>query len=189
MHKIGLIVGSTRQGRFADHPAQWLMRHLARTDLSVVPLDLRDFPMPFFDEVAAPAYAPVQSIQARKWACSVALCDGYILVTPEYNRSIPGILKNALDYLSDEVARKPAAFVGYGGLGGAFAIQHLRTIAIELRMIPLRDAVHIGIEPYLSVRSGDAALDDFDHLCMSLQRMLEEICWWLHQPDKHQPNG
>src|SRR5262245_49026171 len=96
--KIGLIVGSTRAARFADIPAQWMLRQArARDDLEVELIDLRDFELPFFDEVASNAFVPSQSPAATRWQQTLARFDGFIFVVAEYNRSLTGALKNALD--------------------------------------------------------------------------------------------
>lgn len=144
-------------------------------------LDLRDFPIPFFDEVAAPSQAPVASPVARAWSDAIGQFDGYVLVVAEYNRSFTAVLKNALDHLHLEAARKPAAFLGYGGSGGMAAVQHLRTVVGELSMIPLRNAIHIGTEPYLAVRGGKAGLDDFPSVCGAADRMLGELETWVRK--------
>ena len=97
----------------------------------------------------SPAYKAPESPAARTWAAKVAELDGFLFVTPEYNRSIPAVLKNALDYAYREWNRKPAAFVGYGPLGAARSIEHLRLMLVELQMAPTRSGVHITIDPYL----------------------------------------
>jgi len=88
---------------------------------------------------------------ARKWTDKIAEADGYIIVTAEYNHGYPAVLKNALDYIFKEWNRKAVGFVGYGGAGGARAIEQLRQVAVELQMVPIRNAVHIPIEVYMAV--------------------------------------
>src|SRR5712692_4712419 len=143
--RIGIVISTTREGRFGDKPATWI-RDLAaaRGDLAVEIVDLRDYPMRFFDEPASPLYAPPKDEAARRWGQKVAALDGFIFVTAEYNRGAPAVLKNALDYAHKEFNRKPAAFVGYGGVGGARAVEQLRLVSIELQMAPTRSGVHIG---------------------------------------------
>ncbi len=142
--KIAIIISTTRETRFGDKPAQWIHDIASqRDDLTTEIIDLRDFPMPFFDEVASNAWAPSQNEVAQRWQKKVAEFDGYIFVTAEYNRGSPAVLKNALDYAYPEWNRKVAAFVGYGGVGAARAIEQLRLNAIELQMAPIRTGVHI----------------------------------------------
>lgn len=176
--KIGIIVGSTREARFADHPATWI-RDLAaeRGDMDVEIVDLRDYPMPFFDEVGSSAYAPSTDETAQRWQKKVAEFDGYIVVTGEYNRGPSAVLKNALDYAYNEWNKKPVAFVGYGGAGGARAIEQLRLNAIELQMAPIRTAVHIMWPVYAEVNEGKK-LKDFDFLNQGGNDMLEQLAWW-----------
>src|SRR5450755_3190269 len=125
--KIGIIISTTRPGRFADVPTNWLFNIAKeRDDANFEIVDLRDYPMPFFEEKMALAYAPTQNEAALRWQKKIASLDGYIFVTAEYNHSIPAVLKNALDYLYSGIHRKPATFVGYGGTGAARAVEHLR---------------------------------------------------------------
>jgi NAD(P)H-dependent FMN reductase len=115
--KIGIVLSSTRESRFADRPAQWLLdiaRARDESDYEIV--DLRDYPMPFFDAPASPYYVPPTNPVAIKFGEKMKQLDGYVFITAEYNRAIPGVLKNALDHLSVETARKPAAFFGYGSV-------------------------------------------------------------------------
>ena len=113
--KIAVIVGTTRAARFGHKPAQWIADIASqRDDMVVEVLDLREYPMPFFDEVASNAWVPSQNEVARRWQKKIADFDGYIFVSAEYNRGVPAALKNALDYAYPEWNKKPAAFVGYG---------------------------------------------------------------------------
>jgi NAD(P)H-dependent FMN reductase len=127
MSKIAVVVGSTREGRQTDKLAAWVVRELARNAEAEV-LDLRDYPMPFFDEAVSPRYNPnrAPSPEVKKWLDKVAQFDGFVLVTPEYNRSTSAVLKNAIDYLDFQMERKPVALVGHGSTGGAQAIATLR---------------------------------------------------------------
>ncbi len=114
--RIGAVIGTTREGRFGDNPARWMLDVAsARTDLDLEIADLRDYPLPLFDEVAGPAMAPPENEVALSWGEKMAEFDGYLFVTAEYNHGIPGALKNALDHAYPEFNRKPAVFVGYGG--------------------------------------------------------------------------
>jgi len=124
--RIGIVIGSTREGRFGEKPAHWIHEIAKqRTDLAFELIDLRDHPLPFFNEPRSPAYGPVNNEAARLWAGKLATLDGLIIVTPEYNRGIPGVLKNAIDvgsrpYGSSVWNAKPAAVVSNspGAIGG-----------------------------------------------------------------------
>src|SRR5712672_1177998 len=108
---IGIVVGTTRQGRFGEKPAAWIHGIAAsREDLAFEVLDLRDYPLPLFDEAMSPAWAPPKNETARHWARKLSQLDGLIIVTAEYNHGVPGVLKNALDHAYKEFNRKPVAF-------------------------------------------------------------------------------
>src|SRR5258708_7553099 len=130
---IGVVISTTREGRFGDKPAVWI-RDLAaaRGDLAVEIIDLRDYALPFFDEPGSPIYMPPKNLAARRWGEKVAALDGFIFVTAEYNRGPPAVLKNALDYAYKEFNRKPVAFVGYGGGGRGRAGGEVGLVRLEL---------------------------------------------------------
>ena len=177
--RIGIILSTTRETRFADRPAQWVLDIArARGDAEYEIVDLRDFPIPFFDAVGSPRYVPQTNAVALRWARKVAELDGYIFVTAEYNRSISGVLKNALDHIYDEPARKPAAFVGYGAVGAARAVEQLRLMAVELSMVPMKAGVHINMEPLLGMLRGGKDFADYDYLAPTVTAMLDELAWY-----------
>ncbi|ABL68444.1 NADPH-dependent FMN reductase [Paracoccus denitrificans] len=179
---IAIIIGSTRAARFADKPAAWLLENAQkRDDMSFELVDLRDYDLPLFDEVASNLWVPSQDPRAIKWQQKLAEFDGYVFVTSEYNHSISGSLKNALDQAYKEWNHKPAAAMGYGGVGAARAIEHLRGIAVELQMVPLRNAVHLGGGDFFKVSplgaNGEMAEVEAN-LLPSLNAMLDELLWW-----------
>lgn len=179
--KIGIIIGTIREGRFGNTAASWIFEIASRrTDLAFEIVDLRDYPLPLFgaDPVAGPNNT--RSGVVARWIHKIAELDGYLFVTAEYNHSISGVLKNALDYTYAEFNKKPAAFVAYGGVGGARAVEQLRLICIELQLAPTRTAVHIGSEPYRAVTQQGKRLADFDFLNTSAGATLDELAWWTH---------
>ncbi len=179
--KIAIIIGSTRATRFADKPAAWLQGVVAgRTDAEYEVLDLRDYPMPFFDEVASNLYAPTQNEVAVRWQQKLAEFDGYVIITAEYNRAPTGVLKNAMDYAYPEWNKKAVAFVGYGSVGAARAVEQLRTVAVELQMAPIRTAVHIQGVDFMGAWQQGAALEDMAHLQPNVTAMLDELTWWTN---------
>jgi NAD(P)H-dependent FMN reductase len=115
---------------------------------------------------------------AQRWQRKVAQFDGYIFVTAEYNRSIPAVLKNALDYAYPEWNRKAAACVGYGSVGAARAIEHLRTICIELQIAPTRTGIHIQGTDFVAALQDGMPLTEIPHLEQNATAMLEELKWW-----------
>ena len=181
--KIALIVGSTRKVLFADLPAAWIKAQAeARGDLDIEVVDLRDYPMPLFDEMASNAYVPTQDPIAQKWQAKLAGFDGYIFVVAEYNHSITGALKNALDQAYVEWAKKPMGAIAYGSMGGARALEHLRMIAVELQMVPVRNAVHIGGGDFWKVHpgmGGSGNLADIEGaIAPSAKALLDDVVWW-----------
>jgi NAD(P)H-dependent FMN reductase len=178
--RVGIVLSTTRQGRFGDKPAAWIRDiAAARGDLEVEIVDLRDYPLPFFDEPGSPIYVPPQNEVARRWAQKVGELDGFIFVTAEYNHGVPAVLKNALDYAFAEFNRKPAAFVGYGGVGAARAVEHVRLTTIELQMAPTRSAVHIGGADFIGMLMQGKTFADMPHLEPTAVALLDELVWWV----------
>ena len=181
--KIAIIVSSTRATRFADIPTAWIKAEAeARGDMTVEVVDLRDHPLPFFDEVASNAWAPSQSAAAVAWQKNVGEFDGYIFVVAEYNRSITAALKNALDQAYVEWAKKPFGAIAYGSMGGANALGHLQNIGVELQMVPTRNNVRIGGSDFFKVHAGfggSGNLADIEGvIAPSAKAMLDDVLWW-----------
>jgi NAD(P)H-dependent FMN reductase len=177
--RIGIVLSTTREGRLADRIGAWL-RDLAlkRSDAAFELVDLRDYQMPLFDEKMSPLWAPIQNPIAQKFTQKMATLDGYLFVTAEYNHSISGVLKNALDYLGTETHRKPASFVGYGSVGGARAVEHLRLILAELQVASLKQALHIGRTEMLGLLREGKALTDYPWLAEATAPLFDELVWW-----------
>ena len=179
--KLAVVIGSIRQNRFADHPAQWIAeiaRQSGKFDVELI--DLKDYPMPLFAEAGSPLYAPSKNEVAQRWQKKVAEFDAFIFTAAEYNRGPTAVLKNALDYAYNEWANKPVSFVGYGGVGGARAVEQLRLNAIELQMAPIRHGVHIQLPVYLAVLKEGKKLRDFDFLNQNAKDMLDQLAWWTN---------
>jgi NAD(P)H-dependent FMN reductase len=146
MTRIGIILGSTRPNRNGEQVAKWVYEVASRrSDAEFELVDLRDFPLPHLDEPLPPSMGQYQNEHTRQWADKIASFDGFVFVTPEYNHSTSGVLKNAIDYLYAEWNNKAAGFVSYGGVGGARAAEHLRLIAGELQMADVRQQVALSL--------------------------------------------
>ena len=181
--KIAVIIGSTRAARFGHVPAQWILGVAKkRKDIDVELVDLRDYELPFFDEMATNLWVPSKDPKAIAWQKKIDEFDGYIFVSAEYNHSIPAPLKNALEQAYKEWIHKPAAYVGYGGVGAARAIEHLRLVNVELQMVPVRSAVHIGGSEFIKVfpGAGNQPISTIEEIILpSANAMLDDLSWWV----------
>jgi NAD(P)H-dependent FMN reductase len=182
MTTVSVIVGSTREGRFSEKPAKWIWQHLKRREgVNARLLDLRDFPMPFFDQPLTPAMPdrPIyKNDVVQRWTTAISQSDSFIFVTPEYNYGTSAVLKNAIDWVYPEWHRKPAAFVSYGSAMGARAVQQLRETMIEIQVAPIRSSVHIPVATlWAHYTSGDveAGLAELEAAATTL---IEDLLWW-----------
>lgn len=174
---IGIIVGSTRQGRLGEKVARWVETH-AKAKFTTEWIDLLEWSFPYYPhakptKLAEKAYATEKE---RAWVELIARLDGFIIVTPEYNHGYPAGLKNALDYAYAGWNRKPVAFVSYGGSsGGTRAVQQLRQVAVELQLAPIRDEVNI---PFVgrALNAEGVPTDEFLH--KRLEALLTDLTWW-----------
>jgi len=181
--KLQVIVGSTRPSRAADKVVRWVTSQALHEAFDTEVIDLRDWPLPMFGEHAGsignpndPSYSDPA---VRQWNRKIAEADAYLVITPEYNHSVPGELKNAIDsvFLSFAFRNKPMAMVGYsGGIGGGIrAIEHLTQIAVEVEAAPLRSTVILPFVDKAFTEDGEAADAATD---VSLQILLEDLAWW-----------
>ncbi len=182
MTVISVIVGSTREGRFSEKPAKWILQHLKKRDgVDARLLDLRDFPMPFFDQPVSPATpgrGPYANEVVKRWTSAIAQSDAFIFVTPEYNYGPPAVLKNAIDWVYPEWNRKPAGFVSYGSAVGARGVQQLRQTLVEVQLAPVRSSVHIPVATlWAHYRGGDveAGLAELEAHAGAL---IDDLMWW-----------
>ena len=137
--KVGIIVGSTRPGRNAQAVAQWVLEIARkRSDAEFELVDLKDHPLPLLDEPIPASAGQYSQAHTRAWAAKIASLDAFVFITPEYNHSTSGALKNAIDYLYAEWNNKAAGFVSYGSAGGVRAVEHLRLVLAELQVATVR---------------------------------------------------
>jgi len=187
--KILIIMGSTRQNRQSEMVATYVAQ-LAnkRTDLDFELIDLRDWDLPFYNEVAGPMSLKgnYQNEIGKKWATKVGEADGYIIVTPEYNHGYSAVLKNALDYVYYEWNRKPVAFVSYGALAsGARAVEQLRQVAVELQMAPIATAVMI---PFIWSAFGEDGKPKDGGYDAQIDGLFTDLAWWTMALKKAREN-
>jgi NAD(P)H-dependent FMN reductase len=144
--KIAIILGSTRPGRNGKAVADWVLAQAQRrTGATYELIDLLDYPLPHLDESLPPTMGQYAGEHTKAWAEKIDQYDGFVFVTPEYNHSTSGVLKNAIDYLYAEWNNKAAGFVSYGSLGGSRAIEHLRGISAELQLADVRQQLSFSL--------------------------------------------
>lgn len=184
--KLGIIVGSTRQNRQTPKMAKWVLngsRQLEGVEAELV--DLKDYPMPFFDEPVSPRYNQNRTIDpaAIPWLKKLEGFDAYVFVTPEYNHAIPGVLKNALDYVTWEIQRKPASVVSHGSAGGARAQVNLKIVLSESKAVPLPTFTPLTMQGMSELIDEDGNLTEAGkanprNLEKTLHDMLAELKWY-----------
>jgi len=175
--KIKVILGSTRAQRFGEQPAAWITEKAKAKGFDAELLDLRDYPLPFFEEPVSPSMKkePYANPIVAAWTAKIAEADGFIFTVAEYNHGYTAVLKNAIDYVSQEWNKKPVAFVAYGSVGGARAADQLRPVTTELQMVPIKTAVHM-MAPWTMLDA--AGKMDFSSFEGSADAMLTQLAWW-----------
>lgn len=180
-YNIQIILGSTRPNRRGEVVAKWALGEIKKhSEIEAELLDLRDWPLPFFNEVASPdSLEGKYSVDiAKQWAAKVGGADGFIIVTPEYNHGYPAVLKNALDYAYSEWNRKPVAFISYGGAsGGARSVEQLRQVVVAMEMVPVPKALAIASIKRQIDENGQ--LKEQEVLNKKLSSLFEELLWWV----------
>ncbi len=195
MPKLQVIVGSTRPTRAADRVVPWVVeRAQGHGEFDVEVLDLRDWPLPFFQEhmgtigdLADPTYSdPI----VRSWNRKIGEGDAYLIVTAEYNHSVPGQLKNAIDsvFVSFGFRNKPIGFVGYSGgiAAGTRAVEHLALIAIEGEAVPLRNSVLI---PFVTQAFDDDGKPKSGAADIALAITLDDLAWFANALGRARAEG
>lgn len=176
MTKIGIILGSTRPGRNGEAVARWVLDVASkRSDAEFELVDLLDYKLPHLDEALPPSMGQYAQPHTQEWARKIASFDGFVMVTPEYNHSTSGVLKNAIDYLFAEWNNKAVGFVSYGAMGGARAVEHLRLVAGELQMADVRAQVGLSLfhdfENFSVLKPGDFQVE-------ALNTTLDQVLAW-----------
>lgn len=146
--KIGIIVGSIRDGRSGKAVGDWVAERAAQHgDADFALLDLKEFDVPLLTSATVPAAANKQydSPNVTRWSQAVDSCDGFVFVTPEYNHGVPGAFKNALDNLGSEWMNKTVGFVSYGADGGTRAVEQWRQIVANFSMLDVRAQVSLSL--------------------------------------------
>lgn len=176
MTRIAIVTGSVRPGRQSLDVARWVQSIAARRDDARFEIvDIADFELPVWAEPVPPAAGPAEKPEARAWSQAVAGFDGYVFVVSEYNHSITGALKNALDYLKPELVDKAAGFVSYGSAGGARAVEHLRGILSEMQVAHVRNSVQLSL---FTDFESFSVLSPTEPATASVEPMLDQLLVW-----------
>ncbi|KGR78355.1 NADPH-dependent FMN reductase [Ureibacillus manganicus] len=170
MLKIGIILGSTREGRVSPQVGEWVKGIAeSRGDATYEIIDIAEFKLPLLGEPGGDASG------VAAWSQRVASCDGFVFIVSEYNHSISGALKNALDFLREEWNNKAAGIVSYGSVGGARAAEHLRGILGELLVADVR--VHPALSLFTDFENGNV-FKPADVQKQSVNDMLDQLIAW-----------
>ncbi len=172
--RLGIIVGSVREGRRASEVAEWVLDQVReRVDLEVFVLDLRALDLPLMTAPTHPMRAgrTYADGRVRDWSQQVDACEAFVFLTPEYNHGVPGAFKNAVDHLGPEWQGKTVAFVSWGSEGGVRAVEQWRTIVSNFRMVDVRQQVSLSTRH--EVRDG--RLEPSDQRPGHLHTMLDEL--------------
>jgi NAD(P)H-dependent FMN reductase len=177
MLKILVIAGSTRPNRKSRTVAEWFIKNASGQNpgLNFELVDLADVNLPFLDEPKPPMAGDYKQEHTKKWASVIGPADGFVFVTPEYNHSYPAVLKNAVDFLYEEWRHKPVGFVSYGVAEGVRAVEHLKTVMIQVDTTPLNAQVSFNV---MSQFTQEGALQPNDKNEYQLNNLLTELTWW-----------
>lgn len=176
MLRIGIILGSTRPNRLGAAVARWVLEHVPeRPDVEFELVDVADYALPLLDEPKPPSLGDYAHEHTRRWAETIAGFDGFILVTGEYNHSVPGALKNAIDFLYAEWNNKAVGFVSYGSAGGIRAVEHLRGISAELQLADVRAQVSL---PLATEFENYRTFTPSPQTEQSLQPLFDQVIAW-----------
>ncbi len=183
--KLAVVVGTTRTNRQSIKEAKWIHNTAKQlNDVSAELIDLADYPLPFFSEPISPRFNQNREVSAdvSKWLNEVNKYDAYVFVTPEYNHSIPGVLKNAIDYMTFELLHKPTAIASHGTVGGARAAMHLKEILSESKSVVIPSAVAVAGMSELIDEEGNlteaAKTRPYGGPQAQLDNMLDELKWY-----------
>jgi NAD(P)H-dependent FMN reductase len=176
MIRIGIILGSTRPGRNGEAVARWVYDIASKRDDAAYELvDLKDYDLPHLDEMTPPSLGQYTQPHTLRWADKIASLDGYVFVTPEYNHSTSGALKNAIDFLYAEWNNKAAGFVSYGSVGGTRAVEHLRLVMAELQVADVRAQAALSL---FTDFENFSVFKPAAHQADSVTAMLDQLVVW-----------
>ncbi|HLX93508.1 MAG TPA: NAD(P)H-dependent oxidoreductase [Puia sp.] len=178
MLRIAIIIGSTRPGRVGESVGRWAIDIARkRSDAEFELLDVAEFNLPLYNEMRPPSTGQYSYEHTKMWSAKIASFDGFVFVTPEYNHSTCGALKNAIDYLENEWANKAAGFIGYGATMGARAVEHLRLIMAALQVATVR--AQVGLSMFIDFENF-SILKPVPMQEKYVNNMLDQLIAWSH---------
>ncbi len=182
--KVQVINASIRQGRVTERVATWVAAEAKNIEgLEIETVDLADYELPLFNEAISPQYNPDRKTEGvvKKWLDKLSEADAYIIVSPEYNRAIPGAMKNATDYIAFEFAKKPIALVTHGSVGGAYALANYRVALAQMLAVTVPEMVMIpnasGVIDENGVMNEDAKANPYGPQG-AVEGMLASLKWY-----------
>ena len=176
---IGIIVGSTRPGRIGRLVGDWVQANASHSDVTFELVDLHNFNLPLLEEMYPMGAGNYSGAAANAWAQKISEFDGFIFVTAEYNHSVPGALKNAIDYVNAEWANKAAGIISYGSMGGVRAAEHLRQIMGELKIADVRQTVMLSLfTDFTGIGTEDVSFTPAAQHTDELETLVSELTAW-----------
>ncbi|MEM4625604.1 MAG: NAD(P)H-dependent oxidoreductase [Candidatus Pacearchaeota archaeon] len=184
---LKIIIGSTREGRFSEKVAKWVFNEI-KSDPEIICeiLDLRDYPMPFFNSAIYPSLAnkKYDNPVIQEWSNKIDEADGFLIISPEYNAGYPAVLKNALDVIYPEWNKKPVGFISYGSVMGSRSIEQLKQVSLSLQMHPIKNSINIPNEIFFKAMNEeeDQAIKTLQTLTLKkpnpVYKCLSELIEW-----------
>lgn len=189
--RIAVVVGSNRPRRICHRIAAWVQQELRDAGLEEAGLiDLKEIGLPFLDEPDMPARGRYEHEHTIRWSALISSYDGFVFVFPQYNWGYPAVLKNALDFLYDEWADKPAGLVTYGTRGGGLAAAQLEQVLQGLDMRPTEANVELKTDSTMltddgELRDGDAVFAGYRPQVTALATEIKSMAKAM----RHDPSG
>lgn len=170
---IPVILGSIREGRRSLHAASYLASRIGAAGHASEVVDLKELALPMYsEEDGEEQHAGVRVLRGV-----LGRSDASMWLSPEYNHSFTGAIKNAIDHVDTELRRKPVAACGLSGAahGGVRASEGLKVVLIEMHAVPIRDSVHFSEARHLFDADGALLRPEFEQ---RVDLVVNELVWY-----------
>lgn len=175
--KTLVIIASIRPNRIGGQVGEWIANYTSNhTYFAVEVADLMQINLPLFNESNHPRLQQYEHEHTKAWSKIVAAADAFIVVTPEYNFTMPPSLSNAVDYLYHEWAYKPVGYVGYGGSGGLRAIQTAQQLFTNVSAVSVPSPNSVALNGVF--RPTTETFEPTEQHEQAADRMLAELHKW-----------